>query len=124
MKDSDEGKLTELANTVGNQLGTFDSKVNDMRQQVENDPETVGDKLIKILIPAVASLLVGQLFKMFWNKATKNSEDSIDDERQGIFMTILFSGISAAISSAVSQFSGIGSSAFIKHRQKKRRNIE
>ncbi|MFT8705527.1 DUF4235 domain-containing protein [Bifidobacterium aquikefiricola] len=120
MKDSDEAKLKDLADKVGTQLGTIDSKVNDMRKQVENDPETVGDKLIKMLIPAVAAMIIGQLFKMFWNKTTKNSEDGVDDDRQGILMTILFSGLSAAISSAVQQFSGIGSAAFVKHRQHKR----
>lgn len=120
MKDSENTELSDLADKVGSQLGTIDSKVNDMRKQVENDPETVGDKLLKVAIPAVSALIASQLFKIFWNKTTGNSKDDVDDSQQGIFMTILFAGLSAALSSAVSQFSGIGSTTYVKHRQKKR----
>lgn len=41
----------------------IDERVNAMREQRLNDPDSLGDKLIKYFIPTLAGLVAGRLFR-------------------------------------------------------------
>jgi hypothetical protein len=113
---------SELSDTADRLTAKFDSvnsKVDGMREQVRSDPDTFGDKLIKLALPGLAGMLAGQVFKMIWNK--QRGKDGLDDEerQEGFFMSLVFAALSAAVTAVVAQLSDRGSEAFVNHRHKK-----
>ena len=76
----------------------IDERVNAMREQRLNDPDSLGDKLIKYLIPTLAGLVAGRLFQALWNRGTSRTAKAAagEDAQQGLLMSVLFAGASAA----------------------------
>ena len=48
----------------------IDRKVNAMREAKLADPDSLGDKVIKAALPALAGLVAGKLFDVLWRKGT------------------------------------------------------
>lgn len=111
--------LTDTADRLTAKFDSVNSKVDSMREQAQNDPDTFGDKLIKLALPALTGMLAGQIFKMIWNK--QRGKDGLDEEerQEGFFMSLVFAALSAAVTAVVSQLSDRGSEAFVNHRHKK-----
>ena len=131
-------------------IAVFDrinEKVDAMRTTRLNDPDSLGDKLLKAVLPSLAGLVAGQLFTMLWNRTVggrggaltgrgrrSGSQagtpsvrpsggrpgDGVVDERESVLMSILFAGLSAAFGAAVSHLSTRGSQALVDRRHRRR----
>lgn len=99
----------------------IDERVNAMRDQRLNDPDSLGDKLITYIIPTLAGLLAGKLFQMLWNRGTSRTigEESDDDVQQSLFMSLLFAAGSAAFGAVLTKLADHGSKALVNHRHRK-----
>lgn len=101
----------------------FDGKVDAMRDRRINDPDSLGDKLLKMALPALAGLIAGKLFNGAWNRnmARRNiKRGTAADADQGLLMSLVFAGASAAVGAVVSKLSDRGSQALVKHRHRRR----
>lgn len=114
-----ESDLTDTADRLTAQFDSVNAKVDDMRSDIESDPDSFSDKIIKLALPALTGMLAGQIFKMIWNK--QRGKDGLDDEerQEGFFMSLVFAALSAAVTAVVSQLSDRGSKAFVDHRHNK-----
>lgn len=126
-------------------FGRFDAKVDAMRERRLNDPDSLGDKMLKFAIPSVAGFIASKAFQLVWNglmaqrasqRAGRHSaqsavtrENSVGsgklgdgtiDEQESLFMSIAFSALSAALSAVVSQLSDRGSQALVNRRHRRR----
>lgn len=97
----------------------IDEKVNAMREQRLSDPDSLGDKLFKLVMPALTGLVAGQLFQMAWDKGTSRTRRHGDATQQSFLMGLLFAACSAAFGAVVSQLSTRGSQAFVDRRHRK-----
>lgn len=103
----------------------INDKVDAMRAQRLNDPDSLGDKLLKFALPSVAGFVAGKLFTLLWNRGTSRVAgrgklgDGVVDEQESFVMSLLFSALSAAIGAVVSQLSDRGSQAIVDHRHRK-----
>ena len=97
----------------------IDERVNAMREQRLNDPDSMGDKLIKYLIPTCAGLVAGKLFQTLWNKGTARKPGT-DAQQQGLLMSLLFAAGSAAFGAVLTQLADRGSKAWVNHRHNRR----
>ena len=125
--ESKRGQLAQAADTITTQLDTINGKVSDMRQHIEDDSDTLVDKIIKLALPAAVSLLVGKLFKLAWDRGLNRhlgGSDRSDDEEQGMLLSVLFTGLSAALTAIASNLSERGSRTLVvhKHRRQRRRS--
>ena len=102
----------------------INEKVDAMRNQRLNDPDSLGDKADKFALPFVA----GKLFTLVWNKfvarkrpsdGTGELGDGVVDQQESLFMSILFAALSAAVGAAVSQLSDRGSKALVARRHRR-----
>ncbi|BDR52239.1 hypothetical protein KIM372_01460 [Bombiscardovia nodaiensis] len=89
-----------------------------MRMKVRNDPDSLGDKLLKFALPSLAGLLVGRVFKSFWDKSVRKQNGGIESgdqsqEQEGFIASVIFAGLSAALAAVVSQLSDRGSQALV-----------
>ena len=100
-------------------LHRIDSKINALRNQMMSDPDSLGDKLLKMAIPAVTGLVAGRLFQMMWDKGTGRL-DADEEVQQSLLMSIAFAAASAAFGAVVSTLSGRGSQALVDRRHRKR----
>ena len=100
---------------------SIDRKVDAMREQRMRDPETLGDKLFKSAVPALAGLIGGKLFQLIWNKGLSRRGIGKDDDH-GIVLSMVFAVASAAIGALISEASTRGSQAVIdkRHNMKRR----
>ena len=114
MHNTDSGADKAIEN-----LRRIDGKVDALRDQMMSDPDSLGDKLLKMAIPAVTGLVAGRLFQMVWDKGTgrANAEEEV---QQGLLMSIAFAAASAAFGAVVSTLSGRGSQALVDRRHRKR----
>lgn len=97
----------------------IDAKINALREQRQNDPDSLGDKIIKFALPSLAGLLVGKLFESVWNKgmSRRNLRRGLaPDAPQGLALSIAFAALSAAIGAVASSLSDRGSQALIDRR--------
>lgn len=127
MQDGNEHDTTvsPSAQRVVDGLRTFDGKVDAMRERRANDPDSLGDKIIKVAVPAIAGFAAGHLFQLIWNAGTRRHD--VDKATglprpQGFAMELLFAACSAAFGAVVSQLSDRGSQAFVNHRHRKSRH--
>lgn len=108
----------------------INKKVDAMRADRLNDPDSLGDKLLKAALPSVAGFVAGKAFTMLWNRGTarharKNVNgdgtlgDGTVDQQESLLMSLLFSALSAAIGAAVSQLSDRGSQAIVDRRHRR-----
>ncbi|MGO1346029.1 MAG: DUF4235 domain-containing protein, partial [Bifidobacterium psychraerophilum] len=97
MTQERESDLTDTADRLTAQFDSVNAKVDDMRSDIESDPDSFSDKIIKLALPALTGMLAGQIFKMIWNK--QRGKDGLDDEerQEGFFMSLVFAALSAAV---------------------------
>ena len=95
-------------------LRRIDDKVDALRARMLNDPDSLGDKLLKMAIPAVAGLV-----QLLWDKGTGRSRNDAEVQ-QGLLMSVAFAAASAAFGAVVSTLSGRGSQALVDRRHRKR----
>ena len=103
-------------------LHRIDEKVNKLREDRLNDPDSLGDKLIKSAVPALAGMVAGKVLQTLWDKGAsrRNLRKGLDaDAPQGLAMSLIFAAVSAAIGAVVSQLSDRGSKAFVDRRHRK-----
>ena len=117
MSDETNTDFPSSADRAVDSLHRIDEKVNRL-----NDPDSLGDKLIKSAVPALAGLVAGKAFQMIWDKGTskRNLRKGLAaDAPQGLAMSLVFAAVSAALGAVVSQLSDRGSKAFVDHRHRK-----
>ena len=115
MSDETNTDFPSSADRAVDSLHRIDEKVNRLREDRLNDPDSLGDKLIKSAVPALAGLVAGKAFQMIWDKGTSKR-----NLRKGLAaMSLAFAAVSAALGAVVSQLSDRGSKAFVDHRHRK-----
>ncbi|NMM94868.1 DUF4235 domain-containing protein [Bifidobacterium oedipodis] len=115
---------TSAADSAVDALHRIDEKVNALRDQRLNDPETLGDKILKFALPSLTGLIAGKLFQTLWNKGVsrRNLRRGLAaDAQQGFAMTLAFAAASAALGAVVSQLSDRGSQALVNRRHQPKR---
>ena len=100
-------------------LHRIDDKVDALRSRMMSDPDSLGDKLLKMAIPSVAGLVAGHLFQTAWDKGAGRL-NADEEARQGLLMSVAFAAASAAFGAVVSTLSGRGSQALVDRRHRKR----
>ena len=120
MHNTDSGSdSTSGADKAIESLQRIDGKVDELRSQMMSDPDSLGDKLLKMAIPAVTGLVASHLFQMAWDKGTSRL-DAEEEVQQGLFMSIAFAAASAAFAAIVSTLSCRGSQVLVNLRHRKR----
>ena len=71
-----------MADQVVGMLHQVDGKVNDMRNSIESDPESLTDKLVKFALPGIAALLAGKLFQSFWSGLVRKRNGGVDNPEE------------------------------------------
>ena len=105
--------MESSADRVVAALHTVDEKVNAMRDQRLNDPDSFGDKIFKSVVPTLAGLVLGKAFEMVWKKSVGRKAvraDGTKNEAAEAALGIVFAVVS------VSQLSGRGSKAIVDRR--------
>ena len=106
MSDETNTDFPSSADRAVDSLHRIDEKVNRLREDRLNDPDSLGDKLIKSAVPALAS--------------KRNLRKGLAaDAPQSLAMSLAFAAVSAALGAVVSQLSDRGSKAFVDHRHRK-----
>ena len=84
-----------------------------MREQRLNDPDSLGDKLIKYFIPTLAGLVAGKLFQALWNRGTSRTAKAAagEDAQQGLLMSVL--------GAILTTLADRGSKAFVNRRHRR-----
>ncbi|MBI0061946.1 DUF4235 domain-containing protein [Bifidobacterium apousia] len=111
-----------MADQVVGMLHQVDGKVNDMRNSIESDPESLTDKLVKFALPSIAALLAGKLFQAFWSGLVRKRNggvDSPEEDQESATDGLLFGVLSAAVIALVSGLSERGSQALIDRRHQR-----
>ena len=68
MSDETNTDFPSSADRAVDSLHRIDEKVNRLREDRLNDPDSLGDKLIKSAVPALAGLVAGKAFQMIWTR--------------------------------------------------------
>ncbi len=100
-------------------LHAVDEKVNALRDQRLNDPDSFGDKIFKTATPALAGLVFGKAFEMLWKRSVGRKSvraDGTTNEAAEVALSIVFAVASAAFGTLVSQLSDRGSKAIVNKR--------
>ncbi|WEV52880.1 DUF4235 domain-containing protein [Bifidobacterium sp. ESL0704] len=113
------------ADRIVETLQHVDQKVETMRQNRLQDPDTLGDKIVKIVLPTALGALAGKIFKAVWDSQVTNRRRSTggiteDSQQQGLIASIIFAAASAAFGSVISSLSTRGSNALVTRRQNRR----
>lgn len=119
------GDWSASADALVHRLETFNDKVTAMQQERIDDPDTVGDKIIRMALPAIAGLVAGKIFEAIWNAGVArhggaNKETEEDSRRQGLMMSLLFAAVSSAFGAVISQLSDRGSQHLVSRLQHRR----
>lgn len=113
---------SSTADDVVAKLEAVNAKVDEMRKNMENDPDSMGDKILKAALPSITGLVAGKLFQMVWDRGTaKRFGDVKGDSVKGLLLSVAFAGLSAAVGAAVSQLSDRSSQAIVDRRHRKAR---
>lgn len=116
--------LDETADKTVAAINKVDAKVTEMRQRRMADPDTLGDKALKMIIPSLAGLVGGKLFQMVWNsvmaRVHPRPDDDVKDQQQGLIMSVLFTAASAAFGTLLTRLSDKGANSLVHHMQIKR----
>ena len=119
--DAPSAPSPSFADDVVAQLDVVNAKVDEMRAKFENDPDSMGDKILKAALPSVAGLVVGKLFQMAWDRGTSKRFGEVrEGSMRGFLLSVVFAALSAAVGAAVSQLSTRGSQAFVDRRHARR----
>ena len=112
---SEMPNMESSADRVVAALHTVDEKVNAMRDQRLNDPDSFGDKIFKSVVPTLAGLVL----EMVWKKSVGRKAvraDGTKNEAAEAALGIVFAVVSAGFGALVSQLSGRGSKAIVDRR--------
>lgn len=105
-------------------LNRVDDKVTAMREARTSDPDTLGDKVLRMAFPAVVGLVGGKVFSSVWNlviaKVHPSPDDDEQDRQQGLVMSMLFAAASAAFGTLLTSVSTKGVQKIIDRMQAKR----
>lgn len=104
------------------------NKVNDkataLRVRRQRDPDTLGDKFLKMAIPGLTGLVGGKVFQLVWNSVTSRAhpgpDDDAQDRRQGLMMSVVFAAASAAFSTLLTDLSDRGAASIVRRLQIRR----
>ncbi len=114
------------ADSIIARLETLTRKVDDMRAARSHDADSLGDKLLTVLVPAAAAAIAGKIFSSWWSRkgpakasTTARTESGSTETDDGLITGLVFSALSAAFVAVVSQLSGRGSRAFVNHRHRR-----
>lgn len=113
---SEMPNMESSADRVVAALHTVDEKVNAMRDQRLNDPDSFGDKIFKSVVPTLAGLVLGKAFEMVWKKSVGRKAVRADGTKNEAALGIVFAVVSAGFGALVSQLSGRGSKAIVDKR--------
>ena len=117
---SEMPNMESSADRVVAALHTVDEKVNAMRDQRLNDPDSFGDKIFKSVVPTLAGLVLGKAFVMVWKTNSGGRKavraDGTKNEAAEAALGIVFAVVSAGFGALVSQLSGRGSKAIVDRR--------
>lgn len=122
MSDEPNSAFSTEADQVVQSLHRVDDAVNAARERRLNDPDSLGDKLIKSAVPTVVGLVAGKALQTVWDKgiARRNIRKGLAADAPQSFLTSLaFAAISAAFGAVVSQLSDRGSQAFVNRMHRK-----
>lgn len=111
MSDETNTDFPSSADRAVDSLHRIDEKVNRLREDRLNDPDSLGDKLIKSAVPALAGLVAGKAFQMIWDKGTskRNLRKGLAaDAPQGLAMSLVFAAVRPHSRSG---FAAVGSGA-------------
>ncbi|WP_018142517.1 DUF4235 domain-containing protein [Alloscardovia criceti] len=103
-------------------LHKADEKINAIRTRIKNDPDDAFDKLLKLALPALAGLIGGKIAEILWKQGkrsvlgAKAIDDDGNDISDGIFASMIFAGLSAALGSLISSLSTKGSQGLVNLR--------
>ncbi|WP_169276169.1 DUF4235 domain-containing protein [Bifidobacterium moraviense] len=115
------GGSYSAADDVVAKLDAVNAKVDEMRAKIENDPDSMGDKILKAALPSVAGLVAGKLFQVAWNRGTARRFGEVGEgSAKGFLLSVAFAGLSAAVGAAVSQLSNRSSQALVDRRHARR----
>lgn len=118
-------KTESTADRIVAGFDKINEKVDTMRAERLNDPDSLGDKLLKAALPSIAGFVAGKVFTLLWNRGTSRRKsagtlgDGVVDDHESFVMSLLFSALSAAIGAVVSQLSDRGSQAIVDRRHRK-----
>lgn len=106
-------------------INQVNAVVTHMVRQREDDPDTLSDHLLQYLVPAITGLIGGRLFQLVWDAVTSRNRQGLLDEdnqdkQQGLIMSMLFAGASAAFGTLLSTISTRGINSFIQKRHNRR----
>lgn len=97
-----------------------------MRQNRLQDPDTLGDKIFKIILPAALGAIAGKVFKIIWDqqvtskRGPANGEAAEEADQQGLAASVIFAAASAAFGSIISTLGTRGSDALVTRRHNRR----
>ena len=100
---SEMPNMESSADRVVAALHTVDEKVNAMRDQRLNDPDSFGDKIFKSVVPTLAGLVLGKAFEMVWKKSVGRKAvraDGTKNEAAEAALGIVFAVVSAGFGGA------------------------
>lgn len=121
---NDTHDLDETTDKTVAAINKVDTKVTEMRQRRMADPDTLGDKALKMVIPTLAGLVGGKIFQMVWNNVTARvhpgPDDDAKDQQQGLMMSVLFAAASAAFGTLLTRLSDRGANSLVHHMQVRR----
>ena len=103
--------MESSADRVVAALHTVDEKVNAMRDQRLNDPDSFGDKIFKSVVPTLAGLVLGKASRWCGRKSVGRKAvraDGTKNEAAEAALGIVFAVVSAGFGALVSQLSGRG----------------
>lgn len=114
------------ADHIVESLHQVDKKVETMRQHRLQDPDTLGDKIFKMIFPFTVGTVAGQLFKNLWEDRASGKRRAGDTaaaesaQQQGLIGSIVFAALSAALGAVISELSVRGSNALVTRRHNRR----
>ncbi|MEE1295409.1 MAG: DUF4235 domain-containing protein [Bifidobacterium sp.] len=116
--------LDATTDKVVGQLNKVDDKVTELRAQRMSDPDTLGDKAVKMALPSLIGMVAGKVFQSVWdtmmNKIHPSPDDDAKDRQNGIIMSMLFAAVSGAFGVLVTRGSDKGTD-WLVHRLQLRR---
>ncbi len=121
MSDETNTDFPSSADRAVDSLHRIDEKVNRLREDRLNDPDSLGDKLIKSAVPALAGLVAGKAFQMIWDKGTskRNLRKGLAADAPQSLAMIWHSPPFRPHSAQWFRSCRIGLKAFVDHRHRK-----
>lgn len=120
--DEQTSSLSETADRISSTLDTVNKKVDAKRASILSNPDSFSDRIIKSAVPAIASALLGQAISFGWKKQTNGkAKPNAKDTSTSLLQSVLFSGITAAITAFVVRIATLGSQSWVARRQRKRK---